>query len=75
MPITQLRGCWDRVAWTQDLETIMNNGARPLLVNDNKSKTKYSLSAVVLALTRLSQEDAEFKVTMDHSEMLTQKED
>lgn len=57
----------------------MNNGARPFLLKDNKSKTKYSLSAVVLALisalTRLSQEDAEFNVTTDHSKMLTQKED
>lgn len=74
MPITPLRGCWDRVAWTQDLETNINNCARPLLVKDNKSKTKYSLSAVVLAFTRLSQDEAEFKVTMDHSKMLTQKD-
>lgn len=57
----------------------MNNDARHFLLKDNKSKTKYSLSAVVhaliLALTRLSQENAEFSVTTDHSKMLTQKED
>lgn len=57
----------------------MNNGDRPLLLKYNNSKTKYSLTVVVLALIlalrRLSQEDAEFKVTMDHSKMLTQKED
>lgn len=57
----------------------MNNDSRHFLLKDNKSKPKYSLSAVVLALilalTRLSQEDAEVNVTTDHSKMLTQKED